>query len=288
MTDNTTASWTTLGHTPPAALAPARLQAHHAAQWAARVARSYLDPVPDDSHTALSWDPAVGALVTGGLAGQGGPVRLGLRLADLTLSLWEADGTAAVTLPLDGRTDADVLAFLKAALTTLGHDPERLALDLPYDLPDHPVVSGAAYDVQGHGDGLEELARYFANAVILLNDVARQPGASPVRCWPHHFDIAVLIAIDQGGDPETDRSIGVGLSPGDETYAEPYLYVTPWPYPEAAALSGLTAGGQWHTQGFVAAIATASGVMLGEAGEARTRGFVDEAIAACRTVLGAA
>ena len=53
-----------------------------------------------------------------------------------------------------------------------------------------------------------------------------RPGPSPVRCWPHHFDIATCVALESG-DPERERGIGTGLSPGDGTYGQPYFHVNP-------------------------------------------------------------
>ena len=76
----------------------ARLQAHHAAQWLARAARAFVPPQPDDSHTNLGWDDALGSFATHPL---GSDIRLMLRIADLTLLLAgarEAKGFAAKAL----------------------------------------------------------------------------------------------------------------------------------------------------------------------------------------------
>src|SRR3977135_1123964 len=64
LTRMTTASWRPLRGIDPAALRAARIQAHHAAQWLARTARAYIPPRPDDAHTNLGWDDALGGLVT--------------------------------------------------------------------------------------------------------------------------------------------------------------------------------------------------------------------------------
>ena len=55
-------------------------------------------------------------------------------------------------------------------------------------------------------------------------------------------------------DPE--RSIGLGFSPGDDTYTEPYLYATPWPYPdlEKEGLPDPDPQLHWHTAGWVGLI----------------------------------
>ena len=45
-------------------LSEARLQAHYAVQWLGRVARAYVPPQPDDEHTNLGWDGALGGFTT--------------------------------------------------------------------------------------------------------------------------------------------------------------------------------------------------------------------------------
>jgi len=111
----------------------------------------------------------------------------------------------------------------------------------------------------------KEFAKYFGNANAVLKALAANlEGASDVKCWPHHFDIATLITLTDTGDPETSSSIGVGLSPGDESYQEPYFYITPWPYPDlnVIRLPKLSVG-HWHTEGFVAAILTGTTLLQG-------------------------
>lgn len=78
-----------------------------------------------------------------------------------------------------------------------------------------------------------------------------------VRSWPHHYDVGTLLLLDDE-DPETARSIGVGLSPGDGSYAEPYFYCSPWPVPDTARLGSAPDGLKWHLDGFVSLIATAN------------------------------
>ena len=77
--------------------------------------------------------------------------------------------------------------------------------------------------------GLAALSRWYGAAAEVLEAVRAKhgdlkPGPGPVRCWPHHFDIAVLVRLEEGA-AESVRSIGVGCAPGDENYPEPYFYV---------------------------------------------------------------
>ena len=109
-----------------------------------------------------------------------------------------------------------------------------------------------------------------------------------MRCWPHHFDVASLITLDAGADAEEARTIGVGFSPGDGSYDQPYFYVTPWPYPEADDLPSLAGGAHWHTEGWIGAVLTAERVISVPAdGQRRAIGqALEGGVAACRMLLG--
>jgi hypothetical protein len=234
-------------------IADARLAAHWAAQLAAAPA-SLLPRAPDDSHASLEWRSGVlfGAPVDGR--------RAGLRVDELTLVI-----DSGASLPLSGRTLADGLAWLSERFG-------RAVVRPSHDLPASPIATGGAFPPVT--SALGDLARLFATADTTLRALAASTaGASPVRCWPHHFDIATLISLDA---PHRETSIGAGLSPGDASYADPYWYVTPWPYPPLDRLPHLPAG-HWHTERWVGAVLPAS--------EAPPAAFIAAAVAACRTLL---
>lgn len=96
-------------------------------------------------------------------------------------------------------------------------------------------------------EAVEVLTACFTNTVQLLQaQFYMEDKASPVRTWPHHFDMATLVKVEGNPDPELAKSIGVGLSTGDETYQEPYFYVTPWPYPDREKPLPELPAGEWH------------------------------------------
>ena len=279
-------AWHALGSTGLKDLEQARLQAHYAAQWAARTARAFVEAQPDDSHTSLSWDRATQALRTQPLPGS---QALALRFADLSL-LWLEGDEISSELGLNGLTDAQAGAWVAEIAAQAGYDAARLDQPSPYELPPHELANGGAYAVGSNEGALAELGAWYDSADSALEAVVNalsdlKPGPSPVRCWPHHFDFATLVALEEG-DAEETRSIGVGLSPGDENYAEPYYYVTPWPYPDAQNLPKLPPSGRWHTEGYVAAIATAT--RIGELGSKRlaVMDFLQSSIAGSRELLG--
>ena len=254
----------------------ARLQAHYAAQWLARYGRSYLPPQSDDSHTSMLWNPSARLF----LSPSSGTGTLVLDIPTLTLFWLDPKGTLGTGFSLDGKTDAEAEEMLRAMLGELGLNPQRLKPELPYDLPDHAIAKGAAYDVTGNAKGLLALSPLFhQGAEILEGVVKREDGAGPLRAWPHHFDIATLIALDDEKDPEAAKTIGVGLSPGDDNYPEPYYYIAPWPYPDSVKLKKNEIY-QWHTEGFTAAIIHAL-----EVDQPTTTRGIREAIAACKALL---
>ncbi len=281
-----------LGVVAPGDLVEPRRLAHHAAQWASRAARACLDARPDDSQTSLSWDGGLFALVSQDIPIDGGTARFGLRLPDLTL-ICQGAGGGMELLMIDDLTDADAGSWVADRLAALGLDGAGLKDDLPYELPSHAVGGGAAYQAAAQAGGLAELAVWFDLAKEVLGGITEkyhglQPGPSAVRCWPHHFDIATLIGLDAAGG-ETARSVGVGMTPGDGAYAQPYFYVTPWPYPDAARLPRLGEPAFWHTEGWVGAVIEGTAVVEikdAEGQEEMLRGAIGNAVDCCLSILG--
>jgi hypothetical protein len=218
-----------------------RLQLHWAAQAAAGVGRTILPKQPDDSHTNFRWSD--GALMQG-------DERSGIRVRDLTL-VYGAD-----EFPLTGRSLEDGFRFFEERVgQTLARPGEAAP-------PDHPVAHDAVFAPVS--SELETLSSLYAKA-----DRELQRIHTPVRCWPHHFDIAMLLELGGG------RTIGAGFVPGDAHYPEPYWYVTPYPYPDDRANTKPLPAGFWNTEGWF-------GAVLLESSGANVAEFLDAAISAVR------
>jgi hypothetical protein len=252
--------WSKLGRTPPTGLTVARTLAHHAAQWPTRAARANLKAQPDDSHSAFGWEASHAALLTAGLPAKGGDVRVGIRMPRLEMILTRGDNVLDA-FQFDGKTDAQAGAWLDLKLRVLGLKAAGDAR-LPYELPENPSAE-KPHDLRKLGRELGELARWFGGSADVLEEFAGKLAgvhASPVLCWPHHFDIATLVKLEEG-PPANARSIGVGVSPGDEYYAQPYVYISPWPRFDGAKLPELPPPGHWHTEGFFGAVATGEQIL---------------------------
>jgi hypothetical protein len=260
-------------------LREARLQAHYAAQWLGRIGGAFIPPQPDYSHTSMNWIGSLNAFSTNALKGE---TRFALIIPDPSFLFLDMGAERTSLFSLNGRTDKDVRQWLGGELAASGMQVEKLDRVAPYEIPTHAIGKGGAYSVFGIGDQLSELAVWFSEANSALEKIqqamiARSLSVSSVRCWPHHLDLATLISLDKEGG-ENARSVNVGLSPGDEHYDEPYYYVSPYPYPGAAALPPLPKLGHWHTRDFTAAIAPASRIIEAKNKKAEIDNFLQAAI----------
>ena len=280
--------WSKMGRMAPAALVAARNLAHHAAQWPARAARANLGAVPDDSQSAFTWDASHAALVSRVLPAKGSGVRVGIRMARLELIVTSGDSVLDA-FQFDGRTDAAAGAWLDSKLHALGLKPAG-GVALPYSLPAHPT-GGQPHELGMLGRELGELSRWFSGPAEMLEEFAGKlaglrPGPGPLLCWPHHFDMATLVRLDSEAG-ETARSVGVGISPGDEFYAQPYVYVNPWPRFDAGNLPALPPPGRWHTEGFFGAVATGEEILAMKDRGKALLAFISGAFEIGRARLGA-
>ncbi len=240
---------------PPDTLVNARTLAHQACQWPSKAARANIAASADDSHSNLGWDSDHMALISHSLD-ENQRLQLGFSFATAAL-LWLQDKAITDRLVLSSQTEQSAADWVDAHLTESGLQSTQL-VQMPYELAAQTsYATFARLDEQTRALG--HWYDYAHNTLqSLVETFGSQAKSTPtVRCWPHHFDIAVLFGLEDG-DPETARSIGVRLSPGDGSYSEPYFYCTPWPAPEIARLPEPAAPLAWHTDGFVSMVCQSS------------------------------
>jgi hypothetical protein len=263
-----------------------KVQLHYAVKLLALVSALLRKSAPDYSHTALQWDDKLGfttqTIATSGVLQ---PFRIAVDPILLNLSLL-VDDQYLKSFSLGDRSLSEAYDWLRTVLTELGIPVETLAklTYVPSDEGDE-LARGETFTSQKLTSNLTD---YYAISSKVLQDIVRQePNASPVRLWAHHFDIATLISYpSEQNESGEGKSIGVGLSPSDSSYDEPYWYVTPYPYPEDKTnLPELAGNGFWHTEEWVGAVLTASQFGEPKSSSEEIRVFIDSAIAACKKLL---
>ena len=277
----------------PSQLTEARLLSHWAAQVPAAIASSLVCSQEDDSHSNLGWDETRGALFSHAL--DKGPreivgARVGIRFDPL--SVVGLRGTDAEwSIELDGQTLDQALAATRESLAL---DSGVAVTELPatplrdYDMPEHSVARGVSFNSSAQHRELAELRSWFSAFDVIFESFRAGLGASAgttdvsvARVWPHHFDLGLLASLKAGIGP---GAIGIGMSPGDEHFAQPYLYVSPYPWPEdnPPLEDALPAGGFWNERGFRGAALLAESLVEHsgeESGEYAAR-FLESAVGA--------
>jgi hypothetical protein len=263
--------WEPLGQVAPRELRAAREQAHWAAQVVAAAGETFCPREPDTSHTSMTWDPTRAELVGRTLPGEK-EIRIALRIQDFQLCLLGTGllrrlaGAAAANAEIDlgGRSLAEAYRWASEQIRIATDGQLDRALKHPrFELPEHPLGRGGLF---ARDPGLPELSRWYANAECELRRVVQESrGAGPLRCWPHHFDLATLIEVTQTGGGSSARTVGVGFSPGDVGIDEPYFYVTHFPATRKRELPPLEAG-EWNREGWIGAVLRGSVVAARDPG----------------------
>ena len=91
-----------------------------------------------------------------------------------------------------------------------------------------------------------QLSEYYSYAIIAKRTIelfrmTLEGNFTLVHLWPHHFDFSV-----EWFTGKKDEQIGTGISPGDEQYSEPYMYMNPYPFNPKITQYNLPIG-KWHT-----------------------------------------
>ena len=229
------------------ALHDARLELHYATRLLASTAHSMRPHADDDSHTALTLGLDRVSLETQPLDPDG--LTLALVMPALALE-WRLGSHVTTATALAGMRMQDGHDWLNQ---TRPSEAPRIDVRSFPDFPEHALAEEGRFTAQEPVARAQLAAEYSTAEQALADALLGASQASPLRVWPHHFDLGALVPL--GG---AEQTIGLGFSPGDESYDEPYYYVSPYPQPEPAALPEWTGPGHWHTQGFVSLVLTAS------------------------------
>lgn len=257
-------------------LASTRKSLHQAVQLVSAVPRNLLPKDPTDGSASLEWNADLKALEALPIANKHGDIRVGLKFEALTLCV-SVSHTIQASFDLKGQSVDQAFAWLKAELTKLDLEADLINLTLPYEIE--------AYDnsipLEANQEALEAFAQlYQSTKEILLGITDKWTEAFDIRCWPHHFDLATLIPLATDENKEMTKSIGVGLSPGDEGIDEPYVYVNVWPAVDAnALLKHELPMGHWNTEGWSGAVLTYSELLKATDQDKSYADFCDTAIA---------
>lgn len=259
-------------------LADNKNQLHQAIQNVAAVGRTFLPYSEGDEAATLIWDSDLSRLV--GRWVQGGiKFRSSFHPETFTVHLVDASVTSMASTSLADKKQGIVMVWLEEQLIQLQLNTKTLSLDRPYELPEYPQAKGKPFTP--NTEAQVYLTSLYHNAWLVLEQVMEvKQGFGELAIWPHHFDAGSLQIVKDTGDRETSASVGIGMSPGDEHFDQPYFYVNVWPYPSIETFDPLPYG-EWYDEEWVGATLMMSDVITADTASAQHRmvyGFLDTAI----------
>ncbi len=284
--------WETLTEEVKGLIEP-RLQLHYAVQTVASLGDSLLEKKPDWSHSSLQYLPEQYAFYSESYTTSSDKIKITLKLPNLELQVQNAEDKALASTSLYNRTLQEAIVWLKNELNKQGINADKLEIPRhPDDFPNHPLSHSARFSsssIEGEEEkGFQEIASYYKNTMGALQRLFLQhEGASPIRTWPHHFDMSTLITIREATEAsgEDGSSVGIGFSPGDGKNPTPYWYVSPWPYFAKEKIRPLSAG-VWNTEGWFGALLKAEDILADpNTQESKLHSFLEEASQICLATL---
>lgn len=291
---NQFSNWRLLMPAPPDQLQFATLQLHLAAQLLATLSRTLLPKKDDDSHTNMEWAPQRNALISNWILEQE-VFRLALLFPDFTLEWWNHDNDPVLQLPLQEQTIPSAMQWIVATLQeTFGVPMSINRLESNFTLP--PNLSDSDEDFKKTSRAVRQMvADYYNNGNIILKYFAQLfTHASPVRTWPHHFDIGSYIPVKFDKKGEAIASIGIGLAIPDEYVNDFYFYVNHWSKAgdvEGAPLPDLPGGGYWNTKDWTGAVLKMESLLTEKEALAQAqcaKAFLEKGIQNSLTLIGEA
>ena len=159
-------------------------------------------------------------------------------------------GTETVSEGFTGQASRELADLIRRRLIPLGVDESQA--------PGEGVISDTVYpdysaDEAGH------MFRVLRSMTAVFEDLRAgiREETSPIQVWPHHFDLSMIwlpghkvAGADPADEEQSDKQMNFGFVFGDEAIAEPYIYVTAYPLPEALPELALPAGASWRSEGF--------------------------------------
>ncbi|MBS0238681.1 MAG: hypothetical protein JSS54_00440 [Proteobacteria bacterium] len=202
-------------------------QSHNAVQWLARLVRSFRS-VNAGADIALRWNDERNAFVTDDFADG---LKMEMKLPELTLQFLEHGQPAKHPLNMEGRSPAQVEAWILVELLHRGLDRGRFSKDLPYDIP-HPMAGDSVeYSPDFREGELKNILDWFSATGALLKKITQKPDSkddsSPeLMLWTRDFSLEVSIPlIDQAETAQNDGLIRIGFYPLRVGVVDPHYRV---------------------------------------------------------------
>jgi hypothetical protein len=225
-------------------LSAAQHEALNAAQWLARMSMSYASqPRVDEAPYVLSWSPSSGVISSPNIAEN---LQLQLRLPEMAMEFTENGQPVPHRIYFEGKSPAEVEAWLLVEMLHRGLAREDFTKALPYVVPDVMTGDAIKHSTEEIQTELQVLTQWLvaASAVLIaLRELLRKryPTEGEAKAekedpallfWPTNFQIGFFFDPDWDGRGPTKVTFSLGShespeprflvsKPGDSTFILP-------------------------------------------------------------------
>lgn len=214
-------------------------QLHLASQYLAAAGISFVEKAADDSHTNLGWNQNHSRLETH-LFDSG--VQLAVNLESVQLEIIK-QGEKIAQINLEGAAHSDVLKWISGEIHKIGIET-KYHYQFHYELPYTEINEGDVFSFDK--SDLNEISARLSIAQEAFQDFLNDNNLeSPIRVWPHHFDLGIYVSIKNDGS----LFMGAGLAIPDSLVDDLYYYASGYKNGSAIVtkdFSGLS-NGDWRS-----------------------------------------
>lgn len=217
---------------------------HQISQILAKLGRSLVPRLDDDSHTNLYWEPLEQRILGRWIKTPRGLLLPALNLEHTTFQWLDKHMEVITEVSLLHRNYFEAESLIEELSSDLGIVKKDLMAPLHFEIPDYSFKNIPLIETEQKE--LSKWSYYRSLANHILEDVGKHVQREvEVRIWPHHFDTGIYFQWNN------DLGIGSGLAMEDDLAGVPYFYISSYlaqdqiDYTEASALSN----GKWIKEG---------------------------------------
>ena len=210
---------------------------HQAAQYLAAAGISFIEKKPDDSHTNVGWNIVDNSMVTHVFGNQN---QLSINLSTVKIE-WLNNGSVSNEVPLNSKSHGEIIQWIadQAKANNIGKSFTYL---FHYALPYQEIKNDFRFSL--NAKSLMLIAKELTKAQKAFEQFLEgQKLASPIRIWPHHFDLGIYTKLKS-----ENTFMGAGLAIPDSLVDDFYFYASGYKNGEAIATKSFEkmTNGDWR------------------------------------------
>jgi hypothetical protein len=195
---------------------------HFLSQVIAKVNRSFVPAVADDSHSNMFFDPLSGCIYGRWFTTNDLCLILRLNLNTQAFELINEKWTVLLSATFAGKKMGQVEEELAVALAPYNLSGLDIFSAMHYEMPNYPLANLALETLKVAERKTWTSYRMLANeACSNLSGLAQK--RTEIRIWPHHFDTGIYF------NAHPNLGVGFGLAMADTLIDEAYFYLSAYP-----------------------------------------------------------